>query len=250
MRIRPPVLAQQRFAARRSEFAGLTLAERFETIWRTNLWGADTSRSGLGSEADATRALRDKLQTLLRDLDITTLLDLPCSDYGWIDAADLDLTAYVGGDIVRALIDDHQTRFATPDGRIAFRHLDLCSDALPMMDAVLCRDCLVHLSFANIARALDNIRRSGCRYLIATTFPDHGENQDIEDGDWRLLNMALAPFALGPPLVLLNEDCRESSGAYDDKALGVWRSTRRPELRARYALEPMAPRRDVAPRPL
>ena len=91
------------------------------------------------------------------------------------------------------------------------------------MDAVLCRDCLVHLSFANIADALDNIRRSGCVFLIATTFTEHSTNSDIEDGDWRMLNMSVAPFFLGSPIALINEDCREAGGAYKDKSLGVWK---------------------------
>ncbi len=223
MRHRPPVLAHDRFVARRAEFNGLTLEQRFDTIWQTNLWGADTSRSGLGSEAEATRVLQDGLRALLRDLDIMTLLDMPCGDYGWIGSADLGLASYVGGDIVKALIDEHQNSFATADGRVSFRHLDLCRDPLPPMDAILCRDCLVHLSFSNIALALANIRRSGCRYLIATTFTEHDRNADADDGDWRMLNMAIAPFSLGPPLALLNENCTEAGGGYADKSLGVWR---------------------------
>lgn len=227
---RPPVLAHERFVARRADFEGLTLEERFTRIWRTNMWGADTSRSGLGSEAGATRVLQDGLRALLRDLNITTLLDVPCGDHGWIGSAELGLAYYIGGDIVEALIDDHQRRFATSDGRISFRHLDLRTDLLPRMDAILCRDCFVHLSFANIALALDNMRLSGCEYIIATTFTDHHCNDDAEDGDWRMLNMEIAPFGLGPPRALLNEGCTEAGGGYADKCLGVWqikdRSTR------------------------
>ena len=53
MTSRPPVLAHQRFVADRENFAGLDLAGRFERIQRTNLWGAATSVSGLGSEDPA-----------------------------------------------------------------------------------------------------------------------------------------------------------------------------------------------------
>jgi hypothetical protein len=42
--------------------------------------------------------------------------------------------------------------------------LDLTGDPLPRVDVVLCRDCLVHLSFQNIFRAFANLRRSGSRY--------------------------------------------------------------------------------------
>ena len=47
---RRPALAQLRYAERRDAFAGLTLAERFALIHRTNLWGAAETTSGLGSE--------------------------------------------------------------------------------------------------------------------------------------------------------------------------------------------------------
>jgi len=41
----------------------------------------------------------------------------------------------------------------------------------------------VHLSFANIARVLDRVRRSRLTYLLTTTFTQHGDNEDIQDGD-------------------------------------------------------------------
>jgi hypothetical protein len=63
---RPPVLAHQRFAADRKSFADLNLAQRFQRIHDTNLWGAPESASGLGSELDATAVLRTKLPRLFR----------------------------------------------------------------------------------------------------------------------------------------------------------------------------------------
>src|SRR5262249_13053211 len=44
-RARPPAPAQQNFETRRSELTSLPLDQRFERIFRTNLWGADDSRS-------------------------------------------------------------------------------------------------------------------------------------------------------------------------------------------------------------
>ena len=96
-------------------------------------------------------------------------------------------------------------------------------DALPAADAILCRDCLVHFSFANIARAVENFRRSGATWLITTTFPEWHTNIDCEDGDWRALNFARAPFGWGAPAELLNENCMEAGGGWRDKSLGVWR---------------------------
>lgn len=70
---------------------------------------------------------------------------------------------------------------------------------MPRGDAVLRRDCLVHLSFANIGRAIENIRRSRAGRLITTTFLELRENRDCEDGDWRALNLEFDPFDWGRP---------------------------------------------------
>lgn len=99
---RPPVLAHERFVAERENFAGLDLAARFARIERTNLWGAASSVSGLGSEDPATAAIRDALPGLLQRLGARSLLDAPCGDAGWIGRMRLDLD-YIG--IYRAVAD-------------------------------------------------------------------------------------------------------------------------------------------------
>jgi methyltransferase family protein len=216
---RPPVLAHQRFAADRAAFAGLTLSERFQRIHDTNLWGAAESVSGLGSESDATAVLRSELPLLLRRLGVRTLLDAPCGDGGWIATADLGVRV-TGVDVVPDLIEALQRR---SDVNRDYLLADVTRDALPAADAILCRDCLVHFSFANIARAVENFRRSGASWLITTTFPEWQSNLDCEDGDWRALNFERAPFAWRAPRELLNENCMEAGGGWRDKSLGVWR---------------------------
>jgi len=96
-------------------------------------------------------------------------------------------------------------------------------DSLPSADVILCRDCLVHFAFADIWRALRNFRASGARYLLTTTFLEHEQNEDIEDGDWRMLNLRRPPFDFAAPFDVLIEGCVEGDGAYADKALGLWR---------------------------
>src|SRR6478752_4668520 len=154
---RPPVLAHERFAADRANFAGLDLAARFERIERTNLWGAATSVSGLGSEDRATAAIRDALPSLLQRLAARSLLDAPCGDAGWIGGLTRNI-AYTGVDIVPSLIDANRARVAR--GELAGRFLvaDVTRDPLPRADVILCRDCLVHLGFQNIARAVARFR--------------------------------------------------------------------------------------------
>jgi SAM-dependent methyltransferase len=219
---RPPVQAHQRFVADRASFAGLSLRDRFQRIHDTNLWGAAASVSGLGSEIDATAVLRAELPGLLRRLEVTSLLDAPCGDAGWIAKADLGVRV-IGVDVVPDLIEGLRARRARGEMVGDYGLADITSDPLPHADAVLCRDCLVHFSFANIARAVENFRRSGAIWLIATTFPEWQANIDCEDGDWRALNFERAPFEWGAPAEMLNENCMEAGGGWRDKSLGAWR---------------------------
>lgn len=219
---RTPVLAEQRFAARRQEFSGLDLAGRFDLIHRTNLWGAEQSISGLGSELAATATLRHELSRLLRERDVTTLLDLPCGDFAWMAHTDLAGISYIGADIVPAIIAANTAQHGI-DGWVDFRQLDLVTDPLPAADLILCRDCLVHLSFAHIQRAIGNMKQSGSQWLLTTTFLDIADNRDVEDGDWRPLNLRQAPFFFPEPRAVIIEGCTEADGDYADKALGLWR---------------------------
>lgn len=225
---RPSVLAHERFVADRANFAGLDLAARFERIQRTNLWGAATSVSGLGSEDRATAGIRETLPGLLRRLGARSLLDAPCGDAGWIGSVKLEVD-YTGIDIVPSLIAANMARVARGDLRGRFLVADITRDPLPRCDLILCRDCLVHLSFQNIARAIAHFGASGAQFLLMTTFPEWGDNADCEDGDWRALNMTKAPFHWPPPRELIDERCDEGDGGWRDKSLGLWRLDELPE---------------------
>lgn len=219
---RPPAIAQQRFAARRAEFAELDLARRFERIHETNLWGADTSVSGVGSELAATAAIRERLPALLQERGVRTMLDAPCGDHRWMASVALDLDLYVGMDIVPSIVEGLQQRHRR-DTRRSFMLGDLTRDALPRCDLILSRDCLVHFSFATLARAMRNLKASGAVWLLTTTFPELERNDDIEDADWRPLNFEAAPLNWPAPVEVINERCTEAGGAYADKSLALWR---------------------------
>lgn len=197
----------------------MNLAQRFTSIHMSNLWGAETSVSGLGSEHEATLSLQRQLPALLRELGVGTLLDAPCGDLGWIAGLDLREIRYIGVDIVPALIAENRNKHQAVG---TFVLAEFTGNSLPPADAILCRDCLVHLSFSNIRRAVENFRRLGAQWLIATTFPEWQRNSDCEDGDWRALNMTRPPFGWPSPVDLLNEGCEEAGGGWRDKSLAVW----------------------------
>jgi hypothetical protein len=221
---KPPrklTIAERRFAERARELADLGLQERFERIYSTNLWSDPESRSGVGSTLDSTRVVRAALPVALHQLEARVLLDVPCGDFTWMERVDLSGIEYIGGDIVPPIIERNQRLHAGEARR--FLEIDLTRDVLPDADVLLCRDCLVHLSYANIRAVLANIARSSIRFVLMTSFPGRGDNRDVVDGDWRTLDFQAAPFSFPEPVLTIIEECEEEDGSYADKSLLAWR---------------------------
>ena len=133
----------------------------------------------------------------------------------------LENISYIGADIVGQIIQQNQDKYEKKN--ISFRKLDLIRDELPKTDVILCRDCIVHLSFDDALKALLNICRSKSTYLLTTTFTQRSMNTDIITGQWRTLNLQVSPFEFSSPLRVINEECTEWNGAFPDKSLGLWR---------------------------
>ena len=196
-------------------------ARTFRLIYEKNHWNGPDSVSGAGASRNQTLALETELPVLLQELGVRHVLDLPCGDFSWMQHVALPVSRYTGADIVPDLVAANQQRFGAPHRR--FIRCDLTTDSLPDADLMLCRDCFVHLSFADIFRAFQNLRASRIPHLLTTTFPACDTNEDITTGDWRVLNLKQPPFHLPPPIRLLDEQCREGEGRFSDKSLGLWR---------------------------
>lgn len=209
------------FARRAREGERLDPAETFRHIWRSNHWAGSESVSGPGSGDDQTAAIRAALPVLFRRLGVRSILDLPCGDWQWMAKVPLEGIDYAGGDLLTEVVEANRERYGGPGRR--FLQLDLMRSPLPSADLILCRDCLVHLSFEDIGAAIANLERSNITWLLTTTFPGERENADIVTGDWRPLNLEAPPFRFPPPVELLNEQCTEGRGAFSDKSLGLWR---------------------------
>ena len=206
---------------KRPQLRRMSLEAVFSWYYDRPVWGRGAeSISGGGSTTAATETIRSALPKLISDFGVRTMLDIPCGDGNWMSQVPLNLDLYIGADIVQQLVDFNLRRWGETERR-KFAKLDLTRDGLPRVDLIFCRDCLVHLSDANVIRGLANIKASGSMYLITTTFPNHPENADIVDGEWRPINLERQPFNLPPPLRLVCEGLTESSCS--DKSLGLWR---------------------------
>lgn len=188
----------------------------FSRHYQTNYWADDESVSGHGSTVAATKAIRLALPPLMEWYEIKSVLDIPCGDLNW--AHKVKWPAYIGADIVPELVE--KARAAHPD--FDLRVLDITRDPLPAVDLIVCRDLLGHFSNRDVKLALQNIKKSGAKYLLATTFPGHETSGDIETGMWRPINLA-SFFGLPDPEEYINEMCTDGGGAFADKSLGLWR---------------------------
>lgn len=190
----------------------------FTSHYQNNFWSNDESVSGHGSTLKATKMVRKYIPQVVRFLNIKTILDIPCGDYNWFGKIELpDGVEYIGADIVPELIYENNQKYARPG--VSFMDLDITRDWLPKADLVICRDLLGHLSNNEVKVALQHIKRSGMKYLLATTFPDHETSGDIETGQWRPINLA-SLYGMPNPIEYIRENC--SLPGFEDKSLGLW----------------------------
>lgn len=198
----------------------------FASIHAENAWGDPESVSGPGSTRERAESFLAELIRLATSLPVETLLDAPCGDFNWAGPLADAVPFYVGVDVVPALIDANQ-RHAGP--RRQFLCRDLVHETLPAADLVLCRDGLVHLSNAEVRAALGNLRRTGARWLVTTTFAGDHPNADIRTGNWRPLNLERPPFCFPPPIARIDEHCRYDAEKWRDKGLALWEFAALPE---------------------
>lgn len=196
-----------------------TAEEIFTDYYRSNFWGAE-SRSGGGSTLAQTIKVRTIVESVIASYDVRLIVDIPCGDFFWMQHVDFKGAEYLGLDVVAQLAEKNRENFGTE--QISFRTCDLLSGPVPTADLIICRDALVHFSYDDIRSALNSISQSNSRYLLTTTFPETGLNWNIRTGDWRPLNLEIAPFDMPPPIDVFPEDSTEQSGTYRDKSLALF----------------------------
>ena len=86
---------------------------------------------------------------------------------------------------------------------------------MPVADLMLYRDCLIHLSNLSIKKFIQNFKNSKIKYLLLTSYEAKKDgfshkNKDIQDGDYRSINLLKPPFRLPNPLLkILDKDEHE-----------------------------------------
>lgn len=201
----------------------ISLRRKFDKVFQQNLFHGDSSKSGNGSSRAQTAEISLQIPNLVSQLNIKSILDLPCGDLEWMKHVNLNGANYIGGDVSPSLISHLRIEFPERE----FQVLNITKESLPTVDLIFCRDLFVHLSNKDIKFALQNIKLSKSKYLATTTFTERTSNEDLplitRNVAWRPLNLELAPFHFPSPIKLINEKCSEAGGVFGDKSLGIWK---------------------------
>lgn len=187
----------------------------FHGIFIANAWRGKETRSGPGSTTLSTAGAREFIERFCTEVGARHVLDAACGASSWMP----ELPGYRGVDIVPAAVADMQRRFP---GR-AYAVADICADDLGEADVVIMRDVLAHLSNEDALLALKNVRSTGARYLVATTFDGADNAHDTRTGGYREVDLRYEPFGLGDPVRSVADGYWERRLKFPTKRLAAWK---------------------------
>lgn len=219
----------------------------FSHIFQNHVWGKESQkesenailrRSGPGSTIPAARSAIDVVVRIARELyavnmrtkarsrrgRFLTIVDVPCGDLTWMNESLIILQntgiplVYFGFDIVPAIVEQNRRLFAHHKNW-RFGTLDLVESPPPIprsnsdIDLFVTRQMTQHLYTRDALAALHNIKKSGAQFLLATTFPKQGGNQELTPQMYRYRrqNLEAPPFSLPTPLCLVPDCCDENA---------------------------------------
>jgi 2-polyprenyl-3-methyl-5-hydroxy-6-metoxy-1,4-benzoquinol methylase len=176
-------------------------AEVFSKIYKEDLWHGG---SGAGSKLENVKEYVEILQKYIDKPEVKTVLDLGCGDWQFSKFLDLSSVSYLGVDVVESIIESNSTSYSASN--IKFISRDITTYEVPKADLIICKDVLQHLCNKDVVNILVKIITSSKFSLITNDFnPDNTENKDIDNGNYRCLDLTLSPFYLDVVTVLESE---------------------------------------------
>lgn len=194
--------------------------QSFTHVYRSAMWGTSLSshtRSGSGSTMKGAFETITQLEPLFRELNITSVADVPSGDCAWQFAMTTinSAQAYFGGDITPHVAEENAHRYHNHLNKIfAFWDLVACPlprwhttcDATPRpFDIVIVRDVIQHMAIKNAMQAIKSVvLQSGANYIAVTSYSDtactHQCKTAIQaDGGWYMNNLHCPPWNMPEP---------------------------------------------------
>lgn len=138
--------------------------DAFNKIYEQGTWGSGTSLSplsGTGSNPDAAKPYVDFVSETIKNIKISSVLDLGHGDWVmWRDYKFED-TQYLGLDVVQKLTTKNMELYGSRN--VNFKHISN-GETLPKAQLLICKDVLQHLSLLEIREILSQI--SKYQYVI------------------------------------------------------------------------------------
>jgi SAM-dependent methyltransferase len=167
------------------------------------------SVNGPGSSLGCTEPVVAQLPALLHRYDVKTMLDVGCGDWTWMRHVDLTGIDYTGWDVDITQVSRNRSKF--PAHRFDSENI-LTVEDMPRYDVILCRDVLAHLPTEHILAALAKFKASGCRYLLASTYPGADNAFDYRPEHYAWLGYCEHPVDLQErPFALAEIECIEET---------------------------------------
>ena len=179
--------------------------EIFTDIFKKNLWGSSESVSGCGSEIRHTINLRHNIAYLIKSLNIKSILDVPCGDMNWMKMVNLEGKKYEGWDIVSDIIVKNKEVFRDRPN-FHFFCKDVLRDKMPCVDLIICRDLIIHFPFEATWKLLENIVKSGSKYILISYHVSDAPNINIKFGNCYPANLEKPPISFHKALFYIKEE--------------------------------------------
>ncbi len=208
----------------------------FTNIYENWGFGGDESRSGPGSTLDETRFIRKHICDIVKQINAKKIVDVPCGDFNWMKEVistlkkDGHSVKYVGGDIVPEMIENNKKEYGSD--KIKFKMIDLINGKIPKADLLIVRDVLGHMPLEFAEKAVENILKSECKYLLTTTWYNEYQDQSaLPDnvnidyfGRFYAVNLFKPPFNFSDPLRVVIENVQvDDFDVGNRKSLSLWK---------------------------
>jgi Glycosyltransferase sugar-binding region containing DXD motif/Methyltransferase domain len=197
----------------------------FNNTYASQGWGKAGDGSGDGSEIEVTQCLRRLLTEQVKNFQtdkLVVFLDAACGACKWQEVWLEDLRSlgirieYIGVDCAAEPVYTAQRRLERfkEFHRVSVFQIELSnvSAVIPKgkVDILLCRDCLMHLSYSDAADVLQGLAGlSANRYLLTCST---GPNEAIETGGYYRVCLWEEPFGMTS-----SSTVREDPGSYDNE---------------------------------
>jgi hypothetical protein len=199
------------------EVKGLSLREQWNRLYNRHvklnnigLWGKMKSLSKYVK-------LKQQMPDIFKRYNIKTFTDCGCGNFYWLNTIDWVGIKYLGIDIVERLIESNKKKYPN----FEFKYMNIVDEIPPQSDMLFIRSVFIHLTNKEILMALDNIKKSGSKYLMVTTSFNVPINGDTTCLMLEKRDLSKPPFNLGTPLEVIREhDLIKPDHIYS--VMGIW----------------------------